>query len=646
MKIKLKEPFQTGLLAAACGLLLLGSAAQSQAQTFITESYTNTFDVGANAEPFAGSGSVASWIYWFNTPGGNTPMTNDVTMDAGNDPSSGSLLVVSPFTNSTQNVFFGTFGNQWGYDFGTRADLTKYTNVTFDIRVDTNMVPNGSGNFGNIGVGMINASYGYQQFGSVTIPASATNGWVHFEVQINQTLANLQNAPGIALAYNSYSGYPFTTMVFWIDNVAVHLTPGPPPPPPVVSLSKANPGLNLINTPTAGANGRQNIHPINPAYSWVGAPNPVSFEITIKDYPVAPTGYQTHLFLAPESSLQYGAGDTSVDWNCTNLVFVQIQNTPEGAGQMTFMYKTNFGGGWGGQIFGSNNLGAVNSAVMNGTWKIGFANDTNITLTAPDNTITNLTMPPDSAAMFAGSVFAWIGSQANGTDKVGLSSIIERIKVTGFPSDNIDDTFPGPGLDTNVWANSASDPSGVQVVAAGTAYWLDWTVPDIGFSPQSSPTVGAAAVWTDVTSPRVLFNGKRHAQVAAPSSTSGYYRLVKRTASKLQVLLASETNAPGAVGGKVGTIDPVVANTPISVTIHSTDPDWNITGSVPSHTVHLAISPEDPLAFIDPDAPLVDGTATILVQFGTPGSYTITATDVTDGTLTTGTSSTITVVNP
>jgi len=229
--------FKNKTLGGLAAALLLGGALNSgHAQTFLTGSYTNSFDNGGNTSPFAGSGSVASWLYWYNTPGNNLPITNDVHMDAGGNSSSGSLYIPNPFTTPTQNVFFGTFGNQYGYDSTTRANLFLYSDITFDIRVSSNSVPSAAGDFGTIGVGEISSTYAYEEFGRVTIPGAATNGWIHMSVNIDYTQANLTNAAGIGFDYNSYYGYPIfpagsgESVNFWIDNLEVHaIVPEPSP---------------------------------------------------------------------------------------------------------------------------------------------------------------------------------------------------------------------------------------------------------------------------------------------------------------------------------------------------------------------------------------------------------------------------------
>src|SRR6202012_3530922 len=96
------------------GLVLIGSTGQGQAQTTLTNTYIQTFSTGGNTTPFAGSGSVAGWLYWYSIYG-NVDMTNDPSMDAGGDPTSGSLKVYIPFGPSgNQQLWFGSFDDQYG----------------------------------------------------------------------------------------------------------------------------------------------------------------------------------------------------------------------------------------------------------------------------------------------------------------------------------------------------------------------------------------------------------------------------------------------------------------------------------------------------------------------------------------------------
>jgi hypothetical protein len=213
------------LVAAA--LALAGSASRIQAQTIITNTFTFTFATGGATSDFK-----STWIYWYGSPGSNSPITEDVTKDASNNTSSGSLMVVSPLAGGSQDVFFGTFASNInnGYDFSVEADLLLYSNISFDILVapDTPLSPNGD--FGSIGVGIINASYVYQEFGRPTIPAIASSQWVHLSVPIDKARNNLTNVPGIAFDINSYGGYPLFTITNWIDNIAAIALPASPQP--------------------------------------------------------------------------------------------------------------------------------------------------------------------------------------------------------------------------------------------------------------------------------------------------------------------------------------------------------------------------------------------------------------------------------
>ncbi len=237
MTHKIRVFFLLTAFALAC------SSSRTQGQTILTNTFTFTFATGGATSPFN-----STWIYWYNSPGGNTPILCDPKHDASNNPSSGSLMVVSPLAGYTQNVFFGTFAsnfNDSGYDFSVEANLTLYSNISFDILVASNTPLSSAGNYGSIGVGFINASYGYQQFGSsVTIPASASNTWFHVVVPIDQTSNNLADVPGIALDINSYGGYPLFTITNWIDNISANAAPYSPPGPNPTNFIGVDAGSN------------------------------------------------------------------------------------------------------------------------------------------------------------------------------------------------------------------------------------------------------------------------------------------------------------------------------------------------------------------------------------------------------------------
>ncbi|HQQ59958.1 MAG TPA: SdrD B-like domain-containing protein, partial [Kiritimatiellia bacterium] len=99
--------------------------------------------------------------------------------------------------------------------------------------------------------------------------------------------------------------------------------------------------------------------------------------------------------------------------------------------------------------------------------------------------------------------------------------------------------------------------------------------------------------------------------------------------AKLQVLVPGETAAPGTPTGKTGTPLAQAAGIPFPITVNAVDANWNLDGAV-TDTVHLDTT--DPNATLPPDADLVGGTATFNVTLNSMGSWTFTATNVTDGT--------------
>lgn len=218
------------ILRALCWLLAFSTFPIS-AQVIITNTFTFTFANGGATSPFN-----STWVYWYNYPGGNTPILSDPSHDAQNNANSGSLKVVSPLNENNgneQDVFFGTFASNIDntYDFSVEANLNYYTNISFDILVAPGTALSGNGDYGSIGVGVMNPSgYAYVQFGTATIPASAANSWYHVVVPVNLSLG-VTDVPGIVLDINSYSGYPKFTITNWIDNISLNGVPNSPAPP-------------------------------------------------------------------------------------------------------------------------------------------------------------------------------------------------------------------------------------------------------------------------------------------------------------------------------------------------------------------------------------------------------------------------------
>jgi len=599
---------------------------------------TNTFDNAA---------SITSFKVWWGPP--NPTITWDDTLDAANDPSSGSVRYEEAFTGTAAEQFmtFFTIANRWQWDGGYVLDATTYTNYSFDIKVNPSSGQRvGNNDYGNLEIGLVTDGWGTTVLPTYTIPLSPTS-WTHVSRPITGTEANINKVVGFYFKMWSNGGHT-NTLTFNIDNVMLSKPAAPVViPPPTVSMAKATPGLELITTVASGQYGRQSIRTLNQGYSWVGATAPVSYSIEIKDAPGASAGgFQTHMFLVPAIGAPYGSGDAAIDWNATNLFWLNIQNA--GA---RLMYKTNLGSGnqmlWnyelGGQ-YGTNGAGAGSIATLAapspiGTWTLTFENNTNITLTSPVGATTNVSITSDAAALFADPLFAHFGAQPNDTPNIGLSTTIGRISTTNT-ADALDDSFPGPGLDAGTWGTAAADASGIVVVPGDSKYWFRWTLPASADSYVISQS-SLNGSWNDTGLTNILQVGTRKQVLvptsALPSAASGYFALGKRKFKKLQVLMPGETSAPGTPSGKTGTPDAQYAFTPFNVRVNAVDDTWHIVQGAANDTIHLTST--DASANLPADAALANGSVTLSVTFNSVGTWTVTATDVTDGTKTPNTGS-------
>ncbi len=664
-----KTVFNLRLILALIAVILAGLTTRTWAAAFPAGSYANTFDKGGNSAPFAGSGSVASWISWYDTPGLNSQMTNDVnTPDTNAGTTAGSLMVNCPFTNGNQNLFFGTFSNNAAYDFSqTISNLNQFDNINFDVYVkpidpNTGLIQktNTDGNFGSLEVGVMN-SVGPTPtfFGTMTIPGSATNGWVKLTMPINHAMGNLQSIGGIAFNYNNYIGYPTNDFVFWIGHVVMHYNPllhiGPPT---LLSFQKPVSGLNLIDTQVTGNN--DNRYQVETAtstgYGFVDKPN-VTYSWNIKSFPTnSPAGYQQHFFIVNGTP---GLYDQAADWNLADCIFVTIQADSNNFAYMTFRYKTNEPTG-NGMIYNTNPsnangwpvepVGFLSTSNFSplGTWSVTFNNQTNVTLTAPHGQTTNFVFDPASAALFADPATVILGAQPNDTFVLGEAVVDNWFSITGNDSPFTDTFTNDSQLNTNYWKVLANDPNGVVLVPPNATYWLPWTLPDSGFGLQTNADLTTASNWNDaVALQQIQNNTNRQALLGAnllPSANQGYYRLLARNYTQLQVLFPGETNAPNTVSGKIGTPNPSAYNNgdTITVTVNGCDSTWHIV-NFSGDEIYLYSNAGN--NFVPQgQTPLVNGTAQMTCAFlASSTTNTITAGDNSNTNILQGTSSIITI---
>jgi hypothetical protein len=549
-------------------------------------------------------------------------------------------------------------GNPWAHS--TPAfDMTVYKSLEFDIKWDAAPANMSLANFNNPPGGGVTGleihacpdQGGGPILATTNIPAAAASGWTHISIPINPALSGLGAVYGIWinkwLATTTATG----TFGFWIDNVV--LKGGDVLPPPTVSLgNKPVPGLAFIAA-SSGQYDRQEIRTVGSNYAWYGASGPVSYSVDVAkigENAPAPTGFTLFMHFVPGIPNPTDGGS---DYGEPNVVMWTIGNSADGSAWSQLRYKTNAPAS-NGNMF-TDGLGGFTGGVWNptpaGTWTITFSQDTNIVITAPTGgAITNI-LPPEVVGIFKNystNMQINVGGVPGDPSRFGQMDVVTRVKFTGTPGEpNLDSDFLAQPRDTNVWGIVASSPVGVQQIPTNAAYWVNWTLPANGFSLETKAALGPG-FWTSPAITGWDASGFHYGLLLSsdlPGTNSGFFRLTKRVATLLQVLLPGETNAPNTTTGKIGTRDPQVTGFPFDLTVNACDATWHI---VPSCSDTVDITSSDPSAYLPTDAPLVNGTITFLgtgnfFSFGSTGTWTITASDVTTNAVANGVSTPITI---
>src|SRR5260221_675923 len=123
------------------------------------------------------------------------------------------------------------------------------------------------------------------------------------------------------------------------------------------------------------------------------------------------------------------------------------------------------------------------------------------------------------------------------------------------------------------------------------------------------------------------------------SAASSAITLVRGAFAKLQLLLPNETAAPGTASGKTGSPTARTAGSSFTVTVNAVDANWNLVSSADT----VGITSSDTNATLPANAALVAGTKNFSVTAKTAGGGTVTATDITDGSMSANTSPSTTI---
>jgi hypothetical protein len=455
------------------------------------------------------------WGNWFG--GAFTNLVWDSTVDAQNNSHSGAMKITAVYPASGGGQYcvtdIGTGPNSGNANSpGINPPITSgYALVNFqcDVRFDPSscVTSNGSvANYGHLQFGVPIGTTGQDVIGSLEVAAGNTN-WVHVNIPLSEASdANLASITGVffKLDGNYYSHSALSgTNILWVDNIQITALSGAPPapPPPVMAIQKAIPALRIYAGSTVNTYDRAEVATVDGSQSWIGGSYPVSYSFTLLSYPNNNIN-QTHIFLVPTSPSLLGGnavhGNEYIEYQAANALWLAIG--PNGAGRVTATveWKTNAANANPNQTA----LVFTNSTAI-GTWTLTFTDDNHGSVTAPGGspvgfTITNGTVATD----FANPLTAYFGLQPNSTAGEGLYEDWASISVTGVvgAQENEDFTKESSDFDTTYYTSPSGqficDSSAKSGLGSGSLsvypvfivrtnldqYWVNWTLPAIGYA--------------------------------------------------------------------------------------------------------------------------------------------------------------------
>jgi hypothetical protein len=513
----------------ACSALLVATFASHAQQTFIVDDFVPAGVGPANPTNYDNypwttsysSGQISNvWWNWFG--GAFSNLVWDSTVDASNNPSSGSMKITANFTSNPGASIYSQWvvwddGNTNNY-FSLNLSGLTYTNFQCDVKFAPGSASDagttgGQPIFGHLRFGIRPAAdWGVQDwFGGVDIPATNTD-WVHVSLPLNAISdPNLVNMGSVLIQIDSayYSLNLNGPSTLWVDNikfVGVPVTYGAP----TLGIQKATPALRIFAGSTGTVNDREEIATLDQRQAWVGSAGypvtyPVSYSFTLLSFPAVQAGsvFTFHMFLVPTNSSVTHAGlykfqnNQYVEFQVKNDLWLLIQGgTNQGQITAQVAWKTN--------LINSNPTNQallITNSTAVGTWTLTFNSATSGTLTAPGaSSAASFNIPAAAAAQFTNPLVAFFGVQPNcpwGEGQYVDVSNIQTIGVTGPVNDNFTtDTAINPA----VWDPSDSaQPSSLVLVTNGAPYWVTWTMPDTDFL-DAGTGLGELGVTTNLTS--------------------------------------------------------------------------------------------------------------------------------------------------
>jgi len=277
-----------------------------------------------------------------------------------------------------------------------------------------------------------------------------------------------------------------------------------------------------------------------------------------------------------------------------------------------------------------------------------LSSNANATLPAPtqlSNSVANVTV-----TFNAGGTFTIQGhDQTDTTIPDGASSPVAALVLQGFVFNTISQKHFTAGVGRTMTLE-AVDPSGNRVTGfSGVVMLKETTSFGDGSTSPASITLNSG-VWTgdlaalradETNINRGNCNFYAFLQSApAKNGTSDPFVVHPGSFTRMQVLVPGETALPGSPAGKTGTPASQIAGQGFTVNVWATDAYWN-----PVITADNArVSSSDVAANTPLTQAMVNGFAQFNVILNTVGTRTVTASDASNGGITTNTSPGITVI--
>ncbi|MBE7499694.1 MAG: hypothetical protein HS113_05180 [Verrucomicrobiales bacterium] len=431
----------------------------------------------------------------------------DSASDAGGESRSGSLVIRNEFAVHSGWQQCATTRNLNG-----AVDTSRYATFSVDVRALGSTVPTHWRYHCDLRLAVEDGQGNSIELGEVQV--IGTN-WSRIEMPLNLPPAEkLIRAVTVIAAGSGLAG----PVDLWIDNVALRAPPQPPPP---LAIRPAGSGVEFFASAPAHTNRgvwqRQEIRTVGGAYSWVGRSQPVSYSMTVVDYPnTSHELFDLHMYLVGNSA----DPRANADWDEPNVIYLQVACVASGY-YMQVVSKVN----------------APNSSVWNSPLRVGHADSnrplgsfrlmlqdtfqgTFVAIAWPGGESALSQLPNETSAYFSRTVHLFLGIMPGKVDNIGQSATIERVQVSGAAA-SLDDSF----RNLNGWQNLAQDPAGIVVHPSATIAKVGWLPPPGVWRLTQSPDLTPGS-WVESPLAVLTVGTRKLAFVSAmPEAEGQFYRL-------------------------------------------------------------------------------------------------------------------------